>query len=199
VGGVPEGIKVLDANVILPASQVFKTIGVDGRAESWAGFSDIFRYKMLVDNGGWWVDTDFICLQPFDYPGEYFFTGNDDSVCPGLAKVPKGDPMIKWVFVEAAKTYAGGMKWGGISGLIEVGVRKFGLYHHKMAGEFFFPVSKPELLLASLSDNVKGRVNRAHAIHCWNEIWRIHHTDKNGKFEPNCLYEKFLRQYGVRA
>ena len=32
---------------------------------SLAAFSNLFRYKLLLERGGWWVDTDVICLRPF--------------------------------------------------------------------------------------------------------------------------------------
>ena len=27
-----------------------------------AGFSNLFRYELLRRDGGWWVDTDVLCL-----------------------------------------------------------------------------------------------------------------------------------------
>ena len=37
------------------------------------GFSNFFRYKLLLDKGGWWADTDLICLKPFDFEEEHVF------------------------------------------------------------------------------------------------------------------------------
>jgi tetratricopeptide (TPR) repeat protein len=36
-------------------------------------FSDIFRYAVLYEHGGLWVDTDVILLRPFPFCGDYFF------------------------------------------------------------------------------------------------------------------------------
>ncbi len=45
---------------------------------SYAGFSDIFRYKLLFEHGGWWVDMDTVCLRAFDFPEEYVFRAHKD-------------------------------------------------------------------------------------------------------------------------
>lgn len=54
--GIPDGIKLRDANKIIPASEVSR-FGKD-----LAPFSDLFRYALLKQEGGWWCDIDTICL-----------------------------------------------------------------------------------------------------------------------------------------
>src|SRR5690242_7467336 len=58
---VPEGITLRDAREVLPESSVFFYQIGDG-VGSVAGFSNRFRYKLLLEQGGWWVDTDVLCL-----------------------------------------------------------------------------------------------------------------------------------------
>ncbi|TWC05610.1 FkbM family methyltransferase [Bradyrhizobium macuxiense] len=36
-------------------------------------FSDIFRYALLYEHGGLWMDADIILLKPFPFVGDYFF------------------------------------------------------------------------------------------------------------------------------
>nr|WP_233287259.1 glycosyltransferase [Bradyrhizobium oropedii] len=36
-------------------------------------FSDIFRYAVLYEHGGLWMDSDVILLKPFPFIGDYFF------------------------------------------------------------------------------------------------------------------------------
>jgi len=69
VKNVPVGAVVRDANEILPASRIFQY----KRSPSYAGFANFFRYKLLLERGGWWADTDTICVKPFDFPEEYVF------------------------------------------------------------------------------------------------------------------------------
>ena len=60
---VPLGIHLKDASKILPKSEIFQ---YEKRAEvekgSLAAFSNMFRYRLLMLNGGWWVDTDVLSL-----------------------------------------------------------------------------------------------------------------------------------------
>ncbi len=58
VAGVPEGVELRDANAILPRSRIFRYAEHD----TVSGFSNFFRYKLLLERGGWWVDTDVVCL-----------------------------------------------------------------------------------------------------------------------------------------
>jgi hypothetical protein len=36
-------------------------------------FSDVFRYAVLYEHGGLWMDSDVIMLRPFPFRGKYFF------------------------------------------------------------------------------------------------------------------------------
>jgi len=47
--GIPPGTTHLDGNGILPASMVFRDRGID----SYSGFADLFRYRLLLERGGW--------------------------------------------------------------------------------------------------------------------------------------------------
>ena len=37
-------------------------------------FSDIWRYKMLYENGGYWVDLDMIAIKRFDFKEPFVFS-----------------------------------------------------------------------------------------------------------------------------
>ena len=70
IENVPQGVQVRDANEILPESEIFLHRGIFG-AGSPALFSDIWRYKLLHERGGWWVDTDVVCVRPFEFASEH--------------------------------------------------------------------------------------------------------------------------------
>src|ERR1044072_2497854 len=67
---LPAGTVVKDGREILPSSMIFQYRDF----KSYSGFSNFFRYKLLLERGGWWGDTDMICLQPFDFRSEYVFS-----------------------------------------------------------------------------------------------------------------------------
>lgn len=61
VGGVPQDVELCDANLIIPKKEVFKHMG------SYAAFADLFRWKLMYNKGGYYVDTDVLCLQRFEF------------------------------------------------------------------------------------------------------------------------------------
>jgi predicted transcriptional regulator len=71
VENMPDGVRILDANSIIDKKFIYKF------DNSYAGFSDFFRYKLLMEKGGWWVDLDIFCLRPLD---------DKDEIVLGLEK-----------------------------------------------------------------------------------------------------------------
>ena len=59
---VPHGIKVRNANDIIPNQQIFRDAATDGRLGSFANFSDIFRWRLLSHEPGWWFDLDMVAI-----------------------------------------------------------------------------------------------------------------------------------------
>ena len=56
IENIPDGTIVLDANEIMPSSEVFQL------KDQYLPFSDIWRYKLLYKKGGIWVDMDMVCV-----------------------------------------------------------------------------------------------------------------------------------------
>ena len=61
VEGIPAGTKIKDANRVLPDSDIFSKTAT--KTAGYVTFSNLFRYQLLKDIGGWWVDLDVVCLQ----------------------------------------------------------------------------------------------------------------------------------------
>jgi len=64
---VPDGVRVADANGIVPESAVFLS------HDTFAAFSDLFRYRLLRQTDTIWVDADTLCLRPDWEFGDYIF------------------------------------------------------------------------------------------------------------------------------
>jgi hypothetical protein len=62
-----DGAKSCDASQILPKEDIFKYQhaynGIISESGNLAAFSDVFRYKVIGFNSGWWFDTDCYCLK----------------------------------------------------------------------------------------------------------------------------------------
>lgn len=102
---LPDGVIIGDANEIIPRERVFsyrhKNAYGHGQG-SYAGFSDIFRYKLLYDKGGWWADMDVTCLRPLDFPQAYFFRDHHDlKVVGNVMKCPRHSELMLRCYEEA--------------------------------------------------------------------------------------------------
>lgn len=105
---LPNGVIVKDANKIIPREKVFayKYSNAYGHGKgSYAGFSDIFRYKLLYERGGWWTDMDITCLKNIYTDKPYFFRPHHDlKVVGNLMKCPKGSELMKRCYEQAITT-----------------------------------------------------------------------------------------------
>ncbi len=104
----PKGVVLRDANEILPASMIFrypKEMYLDFGANSFVGFSEIFRYKVLYEVGGWWSDMDVTCLKPLDdITDDYWFRFHGVlSVVGNIMKVPPKSELMRLSFEKAVK------------------------------------------------------------------------------------------------
>ena len=59
---IPEGVIVKDGNEILPENEIFRY-----KNGSVSAFSNYFRFMLLYKKGGYWADTDLICVKPFKF------------------------------------------------------------------------------------------------------------------------------------
>ncbi len=117
VADVPNGVTLKDGNEILPASSIFCYEGGPGKG-SVAAFANLFRYKLLLEKGGWWVDADIVCLKPFEFPEPVVFASEHarqaSHITNAVMKLPAGHVVAHLCF-EAAHTHAKpALRWGEI-------------------------------------------------------------------------------------
>lgn len=105
---LPGGVEIQNANEILPESKVFryKNANKYGHGKgSVAGFSDLFRYKLLYEKGGWWTDMDVTCLNPFEISSPYFFRSHHDlDVVGNVMKCEDKSELMLRCFIETERT-----------------------------------------------------------------------------------------------
>jgi hypothetical protein len=108
ITSLPEGVITEDANDIIDSTKIFryKNTNTFGHGKgSVSGFSDIFRYKLLYEKGGWWTDMDMTCLQPLNIGSPYFFRSHHQLFLVGnIMKAPKGSELMALSYKEANET-----------------------------------------------------------------------------------------------
>ncbi|HEY0379750.1 MAG TPA: glycosyltransferase [Pyrinomonadaceae bacterium] len=193
---VPEGAVVKDAGEILPASSIFQY----KHQASYAGFANFFRYKLLLERGGWWVDTDVVCLKPFDFAGAHVFATEmcrgEEVVTSGIIKAPVGSPVMAYAWEVCRKKNPQELVWGETGPrLMMDAVGRFSLSRCRQPFQVFCPLDYSEWhrVLEPDFEGTFGETTRA--VHLWNEMWRDAGQDKNAEYGPACLYERLKRKY----
>jgi len=196
VGNIPNGTTVRDARDILPESLIFQY----KTHKSFSAFANFFRYKLLLERGGWWVDADTICLKPFDFPREYVFSseryGTHEYVNCGVIKVPPGSAVMSHAWGACCSKNREDLKWGEVGPrLIAESVEQQSLHRFVESPHVFCPIAYPDWHAALDPARNWHFTDDVYAVHLWNEMWRRDHRDKDQVFHRDCLYEQLKRRY----
>ena len=200
VKGVPEGCEVKDAKEVLPQEDIFAyNVGI-GKG-SYSAFSNYFRYKLLGLKGGWWTDTDIVCLKTIDFKDDFVFatekTADGKShITSGIIKAPAGSEFCKYCYDFCKKQNKETLAWGTVGPrLVSKAVNALSLSENARPWRFFNPIGFEQI--GMLFDETFGDMDlsRSYTIHLWNEMWRRYNLDKNKTYEQNCLFEKLKKKY----
>ena len=196
VEGVPEGVELKDANEILPSAAIFTYRDY----ATYSGFSNFFRYKLLLERGGWWVDTDIICLKPFIFDAEFVFSsergGGGPRVNVGAIKVPVRSNVMQYAWDACQRMDPTELKWSQCGPLLAgAAVEACALQAYVQPPEVFCPVHFSEWQKL-LDPAATWQFSEATlSIHCWNELWRRSNQSKDVAYDSLCLYETLKRRY----
>jgi hypothetical protein len=220
IDGVPAGIAMRDASEILPRQLIFR----HRRTQSLAPFADWFRYRLLLERGGIWADTDVVCLGPFEYAQPRVFGWQDAKLINNaVVGLPAGDPLASWMAqacehpnrwlpyddfgVRMHKLRRrflrgddrGDIRWGesGPIGLTRA-IRYFGYTAEALPAWHFYPVPYENFsaLFASPGLNGEIRLDGSRAVHLWNNLLQQDGpAGKNARFAADSPFERLWAQY----
>ncbi|MBI4647898.1 MAG: hypothetical protein HY738_15235, partial [Bacteroidia bacterium] len=194
---LPEHVIKRDANIVIPANQMFfyrKSSNFGHGKGSFAGFSDIFRYKLLYEYGGWWTDMDICCLKPLQiiqpYVFFYFFilhaVGN-------LMKCPKGAEIMKRCYESAImEINEDNRDWLKPVRILNEQIRTFNLT------DFIIEISNPDawrFVRKMLFSKITIHENWM-ALHFINTDWIRYGIDKE-RFLSNSTVFGLMKKYGL--
>jgi Glycosyltransferase sugar-binding region containing DXD motif len=107
----PYGIEVLSASEVVPLG-IFQRVLAGSEIRY---FSDLFRYAVLYEHGGLWMDTDVILIRSFPFRGDFFFNlqWHDGAVCGNVAFAKPLSRHLRYLyelaldrFVRAPRSFA---------------------------------------------------------------------------------------------
>jgi len=95
---LPAGVENADARRILPAERFFTF------EDSPSAFTNIFRYRMLLEQGGWWIDTDVLC-RTADIPAcDYYWAEQElGQVNGAVIRFPPSDALCRRLLQEGER------------------------------------------------------------------------------------------------
>ena len=188
---------IKNAVEILPFEAVFfyQNTNKHGHGKgSYAGFSDVFRYKLLYENGGIWTDMDITCLKPFTIHEEYFFRFHHKSGAVGnFMKCPQHSELMKWCYEEAsAKVNEENKNWMLPIEILNNGIQRYKLenYIQVISNNDSFP-EVSSLLLSYKKINPDWKI-----IHWMNEEFRRMNISKSFFIKHSTL-DYLLNQYAI--
>ena len=191
---LPGQLILKDANQIIPREKIFqyKNRNQFGHGKgSYAGFSDIFRYKLLYEHGGWWVDMDVTCLKPLDFPTPYVFRSHHDlKVVGNIMKCPpKSELMLRCYQKAIAEVDAENRDWNKPIRILNETLEELGLH------QYILEISNRD----SWNDVRKLAIRKTpipahwYVIHWVNEEWRRNKIDKDYAGKNSVLYDLYVK------
>ena len=178
---LPDGVIAEDANAVIPKEKIFryKYVNKYGHGKgSVSGFSDIFRYKLLYEKGGWWTDMDVTCLKPLNAATPYFFRKHHDLELVGnVMKCPPKSALMLLCYTEAAaQVDENNTDWHKPIEILNKHV-----FANQLQAYIFQQVSNLDMWseLVRFVTGAKPVPDHYFFIHWMNEEWRSREIDKN--------------------
>ena len=192
-GTYPEGVVLKDASEIIPYSEAF----VDCFG-GFVNFSNRFRYALLYQRGGWWVDMTRYASVPWPFRALCLFLrvhGGTESGQYHLHKEPSRCllPQRLSGFYVPPRTTKPALGRTGSEPPLRMIFRN-GLEPYIHPPLTFCPVSGLEFERLISSPAVE-LPDEAYALHWFHELWRRRGLDKSGRFPDGSLYENLKTQY----
>jgi hypothetical protein len=192
IEGIPSGVCVADAAMILPSSSIIRHRAMG----SFALFANRFRYHLLQRFPVTWLDLDMVLLRPLGHTSPYLFGWETPtSICNAVLRMPPKSPVLHdlihltdartpvpewWSLRRRVKQRIKGligrhrraedMEWGtfGPAALTYFLLRR-NLAGYALPIEMFYPIHWEELpLLFATPDMVSPRLTEeTNGVHLW--------------------------------
>jgi hypothetical protein len=190
----PKEVVIKNAGEILQKKDIFSYQRGEGRG-SFSACSNLFRYKLIYEYGGWWSDTDVVALKKFNFDKPYVFASerNRNFFCfptTCVFKCERKSKIMKDCLEIAEKIDKETLEWSTIGPkLLSKSVFNNWLEDYVLSPDVFCPINWFDVENNPLIENAPNFEN-SYAIHMWHEMWRRNKIDKNKQFDKNCLFEK---------
>lgn len=168
---VPKGVRLKCADEIIPRDALFRKL------DSWSPFSNFFRYELLFQRGGWWIDSDVYYNRKMIPKDDVIFAEQERGVVnTGQLKFPKAHPVLSDLISRCRTFDLEKIKWGETGPrLLTATLRDHQLQHKGIEREMLYPLHWLETYkfwFAEFSDYVKNKTKSSPFIHLWTSRFR---------------------------
>lgn len=203
---VPKGVVLKDARDILPEQAIY-TYTTGPSKGGLSAFADWFRYELLAKRGGWWADTDIICLKPFTFSSEVVLGYErtrywGKKICVGVLFAPPGHTLMQACASDAAAIDRSRIAFAqNGEPLMRRHVKRLRLSACIQPPEVFNPVNwwrSADMAKPGSHDLITPR---SYALHCFSESWRWRLKNRyveafqNHSFPETSLLGQLQRRY----
>ncbi len=182
-----EGVVLINASEILDYNEKYlyvKNSFFEGNPI--ALLSDLFRIELLYKKGGWWIDTDVICLRRFDIINKSFVIGceSEDQLNNAvLFSIPHG-AVISYIRSMAWRSMMSkNMKWGDVGPKLFSSLLNFkdDIIQIETTSSFYpiSPQAVPFIFLFKMNiDFNVGCFKNAYFLHIYESTLRYKYADR---------------------
>ncbi len=218
VKNVPKGTIIKNGNSIMPRNEIFSL------KTSFLPFSDIWRYKMLYEKGGYWVDLDMIATKMFDFKEPFIFS-SERTIQAGAYKsqqkyvvnigVLKAPPKSEFYLDLYNKCFEHNKKSGAdkktvYMRMLKKQIEKYNFEKYiKMphvfcnldwwyAKEAFMPLQKYKDKYGVKAPTLKSMFSKTYTVHFWRDkVSKKFKLDLDKIYDPDCLWEIMIDVLGL--
>jgi SAM-dependent methyltransferase len=226
VANVPGGVRIENAEDILPADKIIR----HAKTGSPAYHADVFRLHMLQQTDYIWADTDAFCTKPWELKKNNHLHGwvsEADIINNGVLRLPGNSKTLAKMFaftndefpippwfktskqeeLRAMKAKGEGvhvslLPWGvwGPNALTWF-LKETGEVKHSSPGHVLYPLPFPKAGFP-LNPRQTGKVENyiredTLSIHLWGRRFRNIAAKYNGRPEPGCYISKMLERHKI--
>ena len=207
-----KNFKVLDGNKILDLKKLKLNYNV-------LPFSDLFRYKLLYEKGGIWIDSDMICIKKFNFKDKYIFSSEktiqkgayrnrNHLFVPniGVLKAPKKSKFYKELYDKCIKKLKINSNLMFMN-ILKKQITEYNFEKYVKEPIYFCPIdwwNTKQIFLPPCCPekygvegvNFKEILKKSYSLHLWRSILlNRHKINPNEKFNNNSIYEKLKKKY----
>jgi hypothetical protein len=200
IHGVPSGAVVCDAAAILPRESIFCYRNGFGKG-SYSAFSNLFRYTLIFERGGWWVDTDVVCLKPLAFDDHFVFATEHETdfsiqCSTSVFRSEPRAPFLAYCADVVTSRDKETLQWGEVGPMLfDDAVKRFDLTRHCVSVETFSPINYFEFEQIIEGRFDLSRLEHSAGVHLWNQMWRSRDLDPAVCTHSDSLYGILKNRY----